>query len=136
MRTQTTQATCRALAIASLCLSIGGCLAFAFLAEARPVSGRLPLPLTLTSVLVPLLLAFVLYQLSLSRGAAARPRQLTRERWVAEVRRLLVDKYALQWTPTEISEYAASLAETYYDEDPTCAPDPDDAIEEDFSYAV
>lgn len=54
-----------------------------------------------------------------------------REQWLAEVRRLLVTKYALAWPAAEIAEYAETLACTYYD-DPDWREKPDTAIDEEF----
>lgn len=57
-----------------------------------------------------------------------------REMWLAEVRRLLVTKYAIaSWSAGEMAEYAESLAETFFDDDPTDPEKPDDAIYEDFA---
>ncbi len=56
---------------------------------------------------------------------------LTREQWLAEVRRLLVEKYALKWPEKEIAEYAEGIACQSYD-DPDWRETPDDAIREEF----
>jgi hypothetical protein len=56
---------------------------------------------------------------------------LTREQWVAEVRRLLVEKYALKWPEKEIADYAESIACQSYD-DPDWRETPDAAIYEEF----
>lgn len=54
-----------------------------------------------------------------------------REMWLAEVRSLLVGKYALAWPAEEIAEYAETLAGTYFD-DPDWREKPDAAIDEEF----
>ena len=56
---------------------------------------------------------------------------LTREQWIAEVRRLCVEKY--DFPESETASYADALAETFFDEDPANPEKPDDAIYEDLS---
>lgn len=54
-----------------------------------------------------------------------------RDMWLAEVRHLLVTKYALKWPAEEVAEYAESLAGHFYD-DADWRVKPDEAIDEDF----
>jgi hypothetical protein len=62
-------------------------------------------------------------------GAGVPP--TPREMWLAEVRRLLVTKYAITWPAEEVAAYAESLAESFYD-DADWRDTPDNAIDEDF----
>lgn len=54
-----------------------------------------------------------------------------REMWLAEVRRLLVTKFAIQWPQKDIADYAEALAVDCYD-DTSWRVTPADAIDEDF----
>ena len=58
--------------------------------------------------------------------------KLTRDEWTAEVRRLLVDKYALKWKPEAIHLYAQGIAENSW-EDGEPRDTPDAAIQEEFA---
>lgn len=61
--------------------------------------------------------------------------KLTREQWLAEVRRLYVEKYKVEWSADAVAQYAEALAASYYD-DPDWQEEPDAAIQDDFSYAL
>jgi hypothetical protein len=56
-----------------------------------------------------------------------------REMWIAEVRRLLREKYQVNWETADITRYSEALAETFFDEDPSNPETPDHAIYEDFA---
>lgn len=57
--------------------------------------------------------------------------ELTREQWLAEARRLLVEKYKLEWPEKEIADFAESIACHSYD-DQDWRDTPADAIDEEF----